>query len=94
MYNRPLILLLIALTQVGCRIETSKGATSDEAIAIANQHFEKVLPQVPLSDLTIKVEDKGDYWRVEYYPPAGSTGDGPLPVDVGKQDMRVVRGLQ
>jgi hypothetical protein len=94
MFNKSLLVLAMSLMQVGCGTEPDRVLTSAEAVTISNEHFGKVLPQVPLSDLRIEVEDKGETWRVNYYPPEGSTGDGPLPVDVSKRDKKVTRGLQ
>jgi hypothetical protein len=61
---------------------------------VANGHFSEVLPQVPLNVMRIETTDLGGNWRVFHYSPEGSTGGGPLVIDVDKRTGRIVRGLR
>jgi hypothetical protein len=87
------IIVPVVLLQASCMGHSGNRVDRDEAVSIANEHFVEVLPQVPLRLLVVEVLDRNDDWMINYYPPEGSTGNGPFRITVRKRDGRILEGL-
>lgn len=84
---KTLLLTLLILT--GCQRGPNGAIAAAEAIELANDQLAEGLPQVPLEMMRIESENRGDAWRVTYFPPEGSTGN-PLVFEVNKQSREIV----
>jgi hypothetical protein len=79
-------LMLALISSGGCADDHEIGEA--EAITIADRHLARTLPQMPRSMLRPRAVDQGSTWRVDYFPPADSTGGAS--VGVNKQNGQVV----
>lgn len=89
MYRRRRNFIFVFLMLAGCQGAASqREIRENEAIAIADRHFARTLPQVPRNMLRAVAVGQGATWRVDYYPPEGSFGGTTIVVD--KRSGRVV----
>ena len=75
--------ILLALLLVGC--DDRRELTQSEAIAAADAELFKVVPQMRGNSSDVKVESRGEKWRVDY-----GGGTGGVTVDVDKRTGKAI----